>query len=325
MRFIRIIFLAILLVTPLLSGSYPFGFEEVKVIFFGVVMLTSILVFAITTNKLTLFKFNIIDKTALLFISFLVLTSFTGIHPLSSIFGMPVYYQGAILYVFLFLFYLGLRIINISVKEFTSTIFISALIVSLIAISEWTQLHIFHLLIPNYNGRAISTFGQPNLYSGFLLLAIPFMCLLLNTQKKKIKLFVGVGIFLTLVALVMSESRASIVLFFPLLCFYIFTFRKKLRWLYYPIVAFLILAVGIGTYLVLPRMIDKEIIKPLDPKWVAKNAPEKRAIIWQAALMQVINRPIFGYGLDNFQDVYTSYFLEHMPPNANDDFKNKKI
>jgi O-antigen ligase len=71
-------------------------------------------------------------------------------------------------------------------------------------------------------------------------------------------------------------------------------------------------------------MIDKEIVKPLDAKWVAKNAPEKRIIIWQVALVQVGNKPIGGYGLDNFQEVYTSYFINHPPTVANDAFENKR-
>lgn len=49
---------------------------------------------------------------------------------------------------------------------------------------------------------------------------------------------------------------------------------------------------------------------PLNNQWIAKNAPEKRLLIWQVAIEQGLKRPFFGYGLESFRSVYAEYFAQ---------------
>ena len=308
---IQAILLFSIFLTPLLEAKHPFGYEQVKVLFFMSAMIICIallFVYHLRSRRDISFRLTSIDKKVLLFITILFIASLFGTNPLASIFGLPSYYQGAILYLFLFTFYMLVKLIRVSTKVYASTLLLSSFVVALDALSEWAQLHIFHMVIPTYNGRVVSTFGQPNLYSGFLLLTLPFSLYLLSASKNFLKIPISICIFLSIVAIVISESRASTILLFLLIGFYLFKLGKRLRVLYYPIIFFTFSALVLLVFTILPKYMTREVIDPLNKQWISKNSPEKRIIIWQVAVEQILNRPLLGYGLESFRYAYQDYF-----------------
>lgn len=312
LRIIRLFILFTVFLTPLIQARYPLGYEQIKVLFFvGSVVVSSFLLFLYFSKRKTniSLELNKVDTIAIFFIFWLFITSAIGINPTSSIFGMPSYYQGAIIYLILLIFYFFFRFTKISRKDFSRALIISSFFVALDALFEWVQLNILGSIIPTYNGRVVSTFGQPNLYSGFLLMVTPLLINLLTSEKKKFfKIFLSSALVFNILAIIASGSRASIILMLIIVIFYLLGLRNRLKIFYNPVIIILVILSVFTVFNFLPRTISKEIIDPLDKSWVSQNAPEKRILIWQVGLTQIINRPITGYGLESFRDVYKDYF-----------------
>lgn len=312
LRLIQATLLATILLTPLLQANHPFGYEQVKVIFFisAITLLSVLLIIYLSMSKTHIpLKFSTINKIALSFISVLFIASIFGVNPMASIFGIQSYYQGAILYFFLFIFYILVKLVKIPLKVYSTVLLLSGVLVSIDALLEWVQLHMLNIVIPTYNGRVVSTFGQPNLYSGFLLLILPLSMTLFATSKKSLKIPIGIAIFLSILAIILSESRASIILLILLMGFYISRLGK--RFIIITLLAFILL-----TFSILPTLIRREVLDPFNNLWLSKNAPEKRILIWQVAASQIPNRPLLGYGLESFRYAYQDYFSKR--PNTSD-------
>lgn len=311
LRLIKAILLFAVFLTPLLQAKHPFGYEQMKVLFFMSALILCVVllfVYSLKSSNNVFLRLKFIDKKALLFIILLFVASIFGINPVASIFGIPSYYQGFILYLFLFIFYMLIKIIKISTKDYALTLSLSSLVVSFDASLEWIQLHVFHLAIPTYNERVVSTFGQPNLYSGFLLLTLPFSVFLFSISKKSLKIIMGIIIFINIGAIVISESRASIILLILLFAFYLFKLGKRFGVFLKLTIIFTLFSSVLFAFIILPRLIVREIIDPLNGQWVKKNAPEKRILIWQVAVKQILSDPLLGYGLESFRNVYKDYF-----------------
>lgn len=323
---INLIFLSVLFLTPLLQATYTLGYEQIKVIFFIAAMLTSValfLIYLLSQKEMSFFPLTNFDKVAIVFVTILVITSLTGIHPVPSFFGLPAYYQGALLYVCLLLFYLGVRFTQLSLTAVSFAFLLASVVVSIDALFQWIQLHLFHILIPTYNGRVVSSFGQPNLYSGFLLLVLPFSWYLSSSHSKKEKIFIAVSIGLSIAAIIISESRASIILLILLFGFYFVKLRRRVKKLFYPIIIVSSALLIVLSIVFIPRFIHKEIMQPLNNTWVGQNAPEKRILIWQVAVLQIVRRPVIGYGLESFGGVYADYFTQSNNDHTQE-FTNRK-
>lgn len=313
MNFVLLITVAF---TPLLKAIEGLGFEKLKVVFFtGSISLCLIIFFIMlfkSAKKIHVFS-TPIQKSALIFVLAITLSSLFGIHPTTSAFGISPYYQGVFLYWLLFFFFLFVRLSGLPLFIWAYALTLSSCMVALVAIHEWVMLHVLSISIPTYAGRVVSTFGQPNLYSGFLLLVLPFSVFLLAEKKKILHLTALGSIIFSSLAIFLSESRASIFLLFLLFILYIFINRKRLKKIFYFFV-FISIVVGLlflsFTSSFVARFVERELLNPLNQRWVAKNAPEKRILIWQVAFEQGLKRSLFGYGLESFRSVYAEYFAQ---------------
>lgn len=158
-----------LFLLPIIPATSSFGFEQAKIVFF--VFFNSLIGFLwwyLLIKKKIKFEFSAIKKIGALFLIALFISSLLGIDPMASLLGKPPYFQGMILYAYFYLFGIYVSSLDIKLESIAKALTLSALIVSLLAIKEAFLLYILGIPIPNYAGRIISSFGQPNLYAGFL-------------------------------------------------------------------------------------------------------------------------------------------------------------
>ncbi len=298
----------ILLVTPLLSNFLGLDFEQSKVAFFVIVVNLAALVwlgYLIKQRKTLQFKLTLIHTLVLIFVVTLAITSYFGLDWSGSLIGRPPYFQGLIIYLELYLFYLIIATCQVKLKLVALVISLAATIVSLGAINQFLQA---------LAARPIGSFGQPDLYAGFLILALPFVVFCFNSIKGFWpKLGHSAIVFVVVLAIVVSQSRTAIILLFLVGLLTLWQFLPKLR--LYLIILALTLA-SLLTYLALPRLVETEWVTPQSQQWLIHNSPEKRLYIWLVSYHLILARPWTGYGLDNLELVFNHSVADIFPPSV---------
>lgn len=306
---VKILLLLIVFLTPLIGAYKNFGYEHTKVLFF--IVLISLIGLFLIREKL---KWSLIAKTAGIFIIILLMTSLTGINPGISLLGTQPYFQGVILYAYLFLFFLAVSWSKIKFEHWAMVLAGSATLVGFLAIKDWALLNLFHQPIPTYAGRVVSTFGQPNFYAGFILLTLPFTYYLLANTKNKLNFWLFVGIiFLSTLSIIISQSRTSALFLIFLAFLYLITLVKKI-WItvFLTFVTISALSIFLSNYFS-SGILWGEIfgLRLSDDPDLTKESIEKRPYIWKVAADNFSKKPILGYGLENINRAYSNYFQEN--------------
>lgn len=293
-----------------MEANSSFGYEQIKVLFF---LLSISLIGFLWRGKD--FKWTLISKVAGLFILSLSLTTFTGLNLKVSVLGTEPYFQGLILYSYLFLFYLMVKTLKIQLEKYALVLSITALLVSFFAIKDWILLNILNIPVPTYAGRVVSTFGQPNFYSGFLLLTLPFSYLLYKNIGKKLQNLGLISGLVSMIGILVSYSRSTILLALILLILGLIDQLKiKLKWL-----AIVFLVIFISIFIAWESssgIIGNEISKPnlTNNPDLTKESVEKRIYIWPQVIKIAWQKPLWGYGLENIHGAFLNYFTKYKHP-----------
>lgn len=303
--------------TPLIPAGFGFGYESIKVLNFLVFSILSGLIFTYLIYKKEIqIRFSSIKILGLLFLIILGFSSVLGIDFFSSLMGRFPYYQGLILYGFLWLFFVMISEVNISYLNLVRLIVLSAFIVSAVSFVQFILINCFNIQVPTYAGRVVSTFGQPNFYSGFLLLALPF-CIDLALKSRQSRGFYGMLFLFNIVAICISYSRIGIVLA-SVVCFLIIVkFLPRItRVLAVFLVSLIVLVVVFVSHSNPSGSIYKELSEPQSTLWLVANSPEKRVLIWPVIFELILERPYWGYGAENLGLAFSSYLNEFDPVNG---------
>lgn len=303
-NFSKNILLGSIFVLPLLGAFGGLGYEQIKVLFF---LLSTSLITLLSWEKQ--FKWTLLSKVAGAWVLILMLTSMTGINSQGSLLGKDPYFQGWISYLYLFPFYLIVKEAKIELENYALVLSGSAAIVSLLAIKDWILFNIFQQPIPNYAGRVVSTFGQPNFYAGFLLFTLPFAYFLLRVSDKRLQYFAMAGGLISMTAILVSYSRTAILLMLLLLILgLVVELKIKLK--------LILIIIGVVLVSILTALkfssgiVGNEVSQPAatnNPD-LTKDSVEKRAYLWPLAWQIFWQRPIFGYGLENISLTFSKYF-----------------
>lgn len=289
---------------PIITPFQSFGYEKSKILFF--IFLTSLSgflwIWLLHQQKIKL-RWSAIKIISLIFIMILLLTSFLGIDPISGLVGKEPYFQGWIVYSYLWLFSLMIATVRIEPKKWIIALSLSSVIVSLVAIRQFVEISFLSRYIPTYAGRVVSTFGQPNFYSGFILFTLPFFHFLL--VKKPVKWWAVVGFLISIVAIVLSQSRTAYFLLSGLMSVWLIgELRGKRRLISGLVLATVILAMTLSVFLSSkPRFV-------FNPD-LTKESVENRFYIWPVSWQLILQKSFLGYGLENIAAVFTNYFKEN--------------
>lgn len=228
-------------------------------------------------------RWNAIKIISLIFILILLLTSFLGIDPMASLVGKEPYFQGWVIYGYLWFFSVMVSTTRIEPKKWIMALSMSSVIVSLVVMRQ-----------------AGSTFGQPNFYSGFLLLILPFV-----PRKGWWLLVIG----LNMMAIFVSESRiAMIILLLILVWWFLDKLKNYSKKIIVPLSIIILLLVGFILYSIGQITWKKEGVMPFESQWLIDNSPEKRIYIWPIMEKLAQEKFFLGYGLDNIGMAYEGFF-----------------
>lgn len=259
-----------------------------------------------------------------LFLIFLLATIFS-LDPYFSFWGSP-YRAGGFLnfafYIFFAIFVFLILNEDNWQKLWDFAIFIGIL-VSLIAIFQWKGMF-SKILIP-FSGRPPSTLGGPIFLAIYLLLlSFPTLSFGLKTENilKKIFYFFSF-LFFFFVAIFITQTRAVMIGFFVGFLYFISLYPTKkfsiscaLR---FATLIFLILGV-LGVYYInttqeLPQFIkENEILKRISSRLSIEAAISNARISgWRVSFMALKNRPILGYGPENFAIAFNKHYDPSLP------------
>lgn len=285
-----------IIVIPLLTFYRALGYEQIKVlaIYFSV-FITLILWLILFIRKKVSFNIDRLDLLAFFFLAWLTFTSVLSQNLELSFIGTYPYHQGILFYLSLFLLSLIIKSLKIDIKKIALGFTFSAILVSTIAIFQFFELNILKKDIFNYAGRVISTFGQPNLYAGFLVLTLPFIT--------KIKKYSKVILVLLIIGILVSLSRTAIIISFIFIIFLLWNIKKRYSKL-------LIIFSLIGTVFYLALIFKQEFIKPLDQEWLINNSAERRIFVYRISLDAFLKKPLIGYGVDNIPASLKPLYLD---------------
>lgn len=291
--------------TPLFPAYFGFGYELIKIlVFLGLTLASGLIFVYLLSKKILKIRRTKLKISAVIFLSVLSLTSAIGIHPFESLVGKFPYYQGLIVYWFLFLLMLMVSESKLSLKFINKSVSASAVIVSLVAVGQFILIYIFKTDIPTYAGRVVSTFGQPNLYSGFLLLVLPF-AYQMNKQKYWILGLISLGILASL-------SKAAIVLLFCFILITVFKFLKNKGFAIFCLAVFF-LNIIVFSLNESSGILWSEILKPLSQAGVENHQVERRIYIYPVLIEEYSKSPLFGFGIDAINSRYKEHFADFKP------------
>lgn len=287
---------------PLLGAYGNFGYEQIKVFCFLSLMTLCGLLWMGRE-----FKWSGVSIAGGMFILVLFLTSFFGIDLKISLLGTQPYFQGAVLYAYLFLFFLIVSSSKIKLEIWAKVLAGSATFVGILAIKDWILFNILGQQIPTYAGRVVSTFGQPNFYAGYLLLTLPFFIFLLKHGRQSF--YILAGFLITISAIILSESRVAFLLLSILLLIFL-SWELPRRKLIFTSLGFVLLAAFIFAIFFGAGFLEKELkdISQTTNPDLTQIGVEKRYYFWPILWELVLEKPLTGYGLENIAPVFSKYF-----------------
>lgn len=304
--FVKLLLLLTVFFIPLIGATGFLGFEQIKILFF--ILSTSLVGFIWVLSKPKL-EWNLVKIASGVFILSLFLTSGLGINIQAGLLGNVPYFQGWIIYAYLWLFSIIVASSGIKFSHWSLVIVASAILVSFFAIKDWILINIFAVQIPTYAGRVVSSFGQPNFLAGFLLLTLPFSYYLFKDTNRKLSYVGGVSALMSFAGIFVSFSRSTILM--ALLLFILGLIGElKIKFKIGLIVLGVILVSIIVGLWFSSGIVGNEISKPFLTKNpdLTRESVEKRAYIWPVAWQLIKQKPLTGYGLENIAQSFSNYF-----------------
>jgi len=199
--------------------------------------------------------------------------------------------------------------------------FLIAILVSLIAIFQ--QFKTFGGILVPYEKRPPSTMGAPIFLALYLLLLI-FLTLSFGIRKRNFKkrFFYFFVFLLFLLVIFLAGTRAVYLGLGVGMLFFLFFYPKKIVWLKVLAGIFLIVAI-FGIYYLNthikeifnhPYILAHQNLASLLERFIIRLFLEDpRFIFWKIVWQPLMEKPIFGWGPENFSIAYDKYYDPSLP------------
>jgi len=252
-------------------------------------------------------------------------SSIFSVDPYFSFWGSPLRSGGFINFGLYILF--AFLIFFVSKKEdwkkyINWSIFVGIL-VSLVAIIQYYGL--LSTIFVKAVGRPSSTIGNP-IFLGVYLLFLFFITLALSIkeyssehkQQKYLRLFYIFSVLLFFITILITSSRACYVGIVVGLIYFLLFYPKKIASLKILVVAILIFIAGFVTYSntinKYPQFLeDNKIFQSVNSR-ASINAVlnDARFIAWKAGAAAALDKPVLGWGIENFYVGFDKHFFSEI-------------
>ncbi len=320
--------LAMVFVVPIATSNFTFlgadlpstddAFDLVKVVVLRVFSLVALAAWAwgMLRRGGTLRR-TPIEWLILAFLGWVVLTTVTSIHWPIAVFGKPRRYEGLLTFInYAVIYFLVLQFADSTarVRVLARTLFFTSIIVAGYGVLQYLGWDPMHWgTVPFEPNRAFSTYGNPNLLGGFLIITVSVALGLALTEDNLVwRMVYWVGFGLNGLALLVAFTRGAWVGgAVALVLVGVVAWRHKVRlrrldWIPAGVSA----ALGVG-------VIWRSLSNPSEVMNFAKRlgtvfqfsggSGQTRTEIWQSAVAAVEERPILGWGADTFRLVFPRF------------------
>lgn len=297
--------------------AFFFPFVVPKSVFFWIfteIIFAAWLLLAVS-NKQFRPRWNAISIALGSFLLVTVVTSFTGINLERSFWSTLERMAGTINWIHLAMFFLVVASTFRDAshwKKLLSASFIAAAIVSLIFLFQKIGISI----IP-FDTKDGSTIGNSSFMSAYLLFNIFFgMWLFYKERVLQKQALYGIGIALLILSVFFSTAHGAFLsMFGGFLIFFLawLFFAKKVK--FARAIAISIFAAGIlfGSIVSWGTLTQNKAIIDNLPGFFSSASIGARKVVWNMAWQGAKERPILGWGPENFNAVFTKYFNPCLP------------
>src|SRR3989344_728345 len=272
---------------------------------------------------------NILVVAITLFFLALIVVAFFGVDPAFSFFGSIERSEGVLQYGFWLAFFLMLVSVFNTERDWKLLFSVFIIIVVLLStlacltrvLSPEGWLVTNHPQLLQYQGQLFGVAGNPAYLAGLLLFAIGFSFMAIErrffaSRLLQYLLFAAIGFFI--VTLIFTEIRggylgllAGVFFFSLLMLFFLSRTHKRLAYLLGAIVLLGLISLGIlfsakNTEFVKDNHILSRITEVAD-FWGSASIRE-RVLNWNIALKAFKERPVFGYGPENYGAAFNKYY-----------------
>lgn len=288
-------------------NSFFFPYVMPKIIFLFAVSLATLvsLVLFVCSKRGWAPVWSPIATVVAVFVSVWVFASVVGADPVMSFWSNPGRMTGTFLLLHLFVLFLAM-ITVLRTRELWEAFFATSIGVALTT----ALLHIFSMggLITLYETRAGSTLGNSTLYGGYLLFQIGMAVYLLATSKRVWMRWYGALAALALAAtLFLTDARAAQVslmggLVLALSLTLVTRARKQVaRWAGIGIISAMAVTFSlfVGLLFVPGSIVQDKFID---------LTSQARFIAWDVAWQGFLERPLLGWGPENFEMVFARHY-----------------
>ncbi|MFH1657302.1 MAG: O-antigen ligase family protein [bacterium] len=289
------------LFTPLIiSGKFFFPYVGPKSLYFmawAQIIFFAYLLLAVTYPKYRP-KFNIVSATLLLFTIILILSSIFGADPSYSFWSKYERVTGLLMWFHLMGFFIATSAVFKKedwFKVFAVSVF-SGVLASLMSLAPKIGID-----ISGASAKGGATLGNTSFLATYLLFNIFFALYLFFKTNHYFKAYAAVSFVLISVALMLSTGRAAIASFVGgmILLFILWLiFCRKGKWKFTGISLLIVSVLGvIGTVYVF-----------LQPGSFLYQKMTARYVVWAVGWQGFLEKPLLGWGPENFDLVFTKYF-----------------
>jgi len=306
-------FLAIAITLPLAMSRITYDqFDIAKILSLRVITLVTLFfwVWKMLTSKKQELRWSYVDFAVVAFLLLAFISTVTSIHFPTALHGKFKRYEGFLTFLnYGMLYFLALQV-------FTSFERLSALskvltftggAVAFYGVLQYMGLDPFPwATLPFEERRSFSTFGNPDLLGGFLVILLPITAAEFLRAKGKNNILMFGILLLTLMSLLWAYTRGSwIAAAVAALVFVVIGIQEVIaRWRKISVVVAAFASVFAITAILSATMGNSvlnlvERLKSITH--VTQGSAASRIEIWKAGLQAIQDRPVFGWGPDTFR------------------------
>ncbi|HET6497535.1 MAG TPA: O-antigen ligase family protein [Coriobacteriia bacterium] len=299
----------------------PFSFDQFDIVKVAVLRALTLVALAAWACHMLVFGGAVrrtkVDYLILAMLGWLALSTVLSIHPETALFGKYRRFEGLISFVnYAVVYFLAVQYLDrlSRVRSLARTLFFSGVVVGGYGVLQYLGADPLNWAeLPFEANRAFSTFGNPNMLGGFLVIVLPIaLSLALSEPDRRWRALYWSGVMLTALCWVVAFTRGAwIGGAVALIALGIAAWRMRVRptrvdWSFAGAAAALA-AVAVGRSLATDDPVMNAWNRLVSILEFGEGSAVTRFQIWDAAWRATLDRPIFGFGLDTFRLIFPGY------------------
>lgn len=301
----------------LVSGKFLFPFIFPKIIVFRIIIEIVLFFYLllILANPSYLPKFSKVGWMLSAYIAIIFIASILGADFYNSFWSNVERSDGLLTIIHFFIFFLITTSVFKSSKDWILLLNVAvfaSVLVCITALVEYFGVKNRFFINPQ-STRISGSLGNPAFLAGYLLFNIIFVSILLFYQKNKFRIFYAAIILFYCFILYNTQTRGAILAFaFGIFLFLLFNiFNKKSKFKKYSLAILVVMILSIIFIFANKNsnfVQNTTAIKRIASISLKDTTTETRILNWKIGYQGWKDRPIFGWGYENFNIVFNKYF-----------------